>query len=159
MNYLSIRKARATNGTANGNGHAKPVNATVITEDSYEGIMALREENLGNLSEEVLSASNDPSTDWGGGTPEASKARRKWLTNKENRRSLILDANWEIGMEFCNGLLGKPQPDPVNDAPDAPRLPRLQYLVRRTSAAVRAQDPASSVLGWSASDVYLQGSR
>lgn len=108
MNYLSIHRIPETNGTANGNGHIKPASATVITEDSYEGILALREENLGNLSEEVLSASHDPIADWGVGTPEASKARRKWLTNKENRRSLILDENWEIGMEFCNGLLGKP---------------------------------------------------
>jgi hypothetical protein len=108
MNYLSIHRIPETNGTANGNGHIKPASATVITEDSYEGIMALREENLGNLSEEVLSASHDPIADWGVGTPEASKARRKWLTNKENRRSLILDEKWEIGMEFCNGLLGKP---------------------------------------------------
>ncbi|KAJ9111561.1 hypothetical protein QFC20_002535 [Naganishia adeliensis] len=127
MNCLSIRKARATNGTANGNGHAKPANATVITEESYEGIMALREENLGNLSEEVLSASNDPSTDWGVGTPEASKARRKWLTNKENRRSLILDANWEIGMEFCNGLLDFNTLCAVLPQPFALRIPLLRY--------------------------------
>jgi hypothetical protein len=108
MNYLSIHKASPANGTANGNGHVQAPSPAVITEDAYDGIMALREENLGNLSEEVLAASHDPTDDWGVGTPEAVKARRKWLTNKENRRSLILDENWEIGMEFCNGLLGKP---------------------------------------------------
>lgn len=117
MNYLSIQKAHTslTNGTANGtmnghmngNGHGKLINPTVVTEDSYEGIMALRQENLGNLPEEVLAASHDPIKDWGAGTHEATKARRKWLTNKDNRRSLILDENWEVGMEFCNGLLGE----------------------------------------------------
>jgi hypothetical protein len=109
MNYLSIHRVpqSTTNGTSNGNGHAKQTKSPVITEDSYDGIMALREENLGNLPEEVLAASQDPTHEWGVGTAEAVKARRKWLTNKENRQSLILDENWEVGMEFCNGLLGE----------------------------------------------------
>lgn len=109
MNYLSIHRVpgSGTNGASNGNGHAKQPKSPVITEDAYDGIMALREENLGKLSEDVLDASQVPTHDWGVGTAEAVKARRKWLTNKENRQSLILDENWEIGMEFCNGLLGE----------------------------------------------------
>jgi hypothetical protein len=109
MNYLSIHRVNksANEIAGNGNGHDKQPKSPVITEDSYEGIMALREENLGNLPEEVLEASQDPTHDWGIGTAEAVKARRKWLTSKENRQSLILNENWEIGMEFCNGLLGE----------------------------------------------------
>ena len=109
MNYLSIHRVRKPSNdcASNGNGHVKHSRPTVITEDSYAGIMALREENLGNLSEDVLEASQDPTHDWGVGTAEAVKLRRKWLTSQENRQSLILDENWEIGMEFCNGLLGQ----------------------------------------------------
>ncbi|KAJ9095212.1 hypothetical protein QFC19_007667 [Naganishia cerealis] len=112
MNYLSLQKVGTSkmngNGIGNGNadGTSKQRRPAVITEDSYEGIIALRRENVGNLSDEVI-ATPDPAQDWGVGTDAAVKARRRWLTNKENRQSLVLDENWEVGMEFCNGLLGK----------------------------------------------------
>jgi hypothetical protein len=41
-----------------------------------------------------------------GASSRGSAARRKWLSNKANREAVVLDKDWEVGIEFANGLLG-----------------------------------------------------
>jgi hypothetical protein len=90
MNYLSVHKKGS-----------EPTPHPTVLEASSSSLSTLYE----TKPESVTNPSDEP-VDWEDGTQAGINARRKWLTKKGNRESIVIDKDWEIGCEFGNGLVG-----------------------------------------------------
>ena len=49
---------------------------------------------------------NPPTMHDGATETERKRARQKWATTASNRQAVTFKKDTEVGMEFCNGLLG-----------------------------------------------------
>ncbi|KAK8864711.1 hypothetical protein IAR55_001965 [Kwoniella newhampshirensis] len=77
-------------------------------------------------------------------------ARRKWLGKKENRESVKLVKDVEVGMEFCNGLLDFNTLSATLPPPSTLQIPLLKYWDGQPVTYVcqrRPKDPKSNPVG------------